>query len=171
MIRNTKSMAALLACLLTASVFTACGASDTGTQPPVTEAPAVSADTTAEPSEPLIDWTSAGIDPVDYNGDDLHFIVQSITANTHAWFMMDPEETNGEVLNDAIFDRNAKIEELFNIKITSEYNDAPHTMIKKAVSAGDSAYDATLCYLGNLSTIGREGNLYNWYDQIGRAHV
>ncbi|MBE6657925.1 MAG: hypothetical protein E7604_05710 [Ruminococcaceae bacterium] len=164
MIRNTKSMAALLACLLTASVFTACGASDTGTQPPVTEAPAVSADTTAEPSEPLIDWTSAGIDPVDYNGDDLHFIVQSITANTHAWFMMDPEETNGEVLNDAIFDRNAKIEELFNIKITSEYNDAPHTMIKKAVSAGDSAYDATLCYLGNLSTIGREGNLYNWYD-------
>ncbi len=159
------TVTSLLAILMAASALTACGSADTSNTP-TTDAPEVpSAETTADvQTEPIIDWKSAGIDPVDYNGENFHFIVQNITANTYAWFMMDPEESNGEVLNDAIFDRNAKIEELFNITITSEYNDAPNSMISKAVSAGDAAYDATLCYNNNLSTLGRDGKLYNWYD-------
>lgn len=169
--RNTKT--ALLALLLAASamtsvmtsVMTACGSADTGTAP-TTDAPATqNTETTAAPdTEAVIDWKAAGIEAVDYGGEELHFIVQNINADTYAWFMMDPEEANGEVLNDAIFNRNAKIEELFNITITGEYNDSPHTLINKAVSAGDAAYDATLCYNNNLSTLGRDGKLFNWYD-------
>ena len=153
-----------LTALLTASaVFTACG-SEPGT--PITTQGTENevTDTAAPETEPIVDWRSAGLAQVDYGGDGFHMVVQSINANTYAWFMMDPEESNGEVLNDAIFNRNAKIEELFNITITSEYDDNPHNLIKKAVSAGDSAYDATLCYLNNLYTIARDGNLYNWYD-------
>ena len=161
-----STITALLALLLSASAMTACGGADpTGT--PTTTAPdAQNPDTTAavQETEKVIDWTAAGIEAVDYGGEELHFIVQNINADTYAWFMMDPEAANGEVLNDAIFNRNAKIEELFNIQITSEYNDNPHTMISKAVSAGDAAYDATLCYNNNLSTLGRDGKLYNWYD-------
>lgn len=162
---SRSAVAAILAALMTASVFTACGSADT-TGTPTTDAPEVKNPETVAPetAEPVIDWTAAGIEAVDYNGEDFHFIVQNITADTYAWFMMDPEEANGEVLNDAMFDRNAKIEELFNIKITSEFNDAPHTMISKAVSAGDAAYDVTLCYNNNLSTLGRDGKLFNWYD-------
>ncbi len=155
---------ALLALLASASVLCACGADPAA--PAVTDAPDtdVTAADTAAQTEPLIDWKSAGLEQVDYNGEEFHFAVQNITANTYAWFMMDPDEANGEVLNDAIFNRNAKIEELFNISITSVYDDNPHNLIKKSVSAGDAAYDATLCYLNNLYAIARDGNLYNWYD-------
>jgi len=159
------TVTAILAALMTASVLSACGGSDTTTTPTTTAPDVQTTETTAAtPAESVIDWTAAGIEAIDYGREDLHFIVQNITADTHAWFMMDPEEANGEVLNDAIFNRNAKIEELFNVSITSEFNDNPHTMISKAVSAGDSAYDATLCYNNNLSTLGRDGKLYNWYD-------
>ncbi|MBR5870926.1 MAG: hypothetical protein IKZ09_07810 [Clostridia bacterium] len=157
--------AALLAFLTAASVMTACG-SDTTTQTPVQtsspDAPVVT-DTAAD-TTPVIDWTAAGIDAVDYQGEEFHFLVQTVSANTHAWFMMDPDEATGEVLNDAIFNRNAKIEELFNIKITNEYNDSPSNLINKAVSAGDAAYDAALVPLGHIFTIARGGKLYNWYD-------
>lgn len=145
------------------ALCTACG-SDTGTPAPAQTTAMTEADTTAAVTEQVIDWRAAGLAQVDYGGENFHMIVQSITSDTYAWFMMDPEEANGEVLNDAIFDRNAKIEELFNISITSEYDDNPHNLIKKSVSAGDGAYDATLCYLSNIYAIGRDGNLYNWYD-------
>lgn len=159
------AMTSLLALLVTASALTACGGSEPA-QTPTTDAPdAPSTQTETEAqTDAVIDWTAAGIDALDYGGEEFHFIVQNITADTYAWFMMDPEDANGEVLNDAIFNRNAKIEELFNIEITSEYNENPHSMISKAVSAGDAAYDATLCYNNNLSTLGRDGKLFNWYD-------
>ena len=153
----------LTALLAASAAFTACG-SDTATPVTTQSSESTVTDTAAAETEPIVDWRSAGLAQVDYGGDNFHMVVQSITANTHAWFMMDPEESNGEVLNDAIFNRNAKIEELFNITITSEYDDNPHNLVKKAVSAGDSAYDATLCYINNLYAIARDGNLFNWYD-------
>lgn len=162
-----RTTAALLVLLTAASVMTACASDTTQTGTPgQTEAPdnAVQTTSVTEDTAPVIDWTAAGIEAFDYGGEELHFIVQNINSDTYAWFMMDPEEANGEVLNDAIFNRNAKIEELFNVQITGEYNDAPQTLISKAVAAGDAAYDATLCYNNNLSTLGRDGKLFNWYD-------
>ena len=166
MLHSKKPITALLACLLAASALSACGGSDTPGVPAQTDAPGAAQTQVSETDapEPVIDWTAAGIEAVDCGGEEFHFIAQSITADTHAWFMMDPDEANGEVLNDAIFNRNAKIEELFNIRITSEYNDAPHTQVSKAVSAGDAAYDAMLHALNNTYTIARDGKLFNWYD-------
>ena len=161
--KNTT--AAILALLCASSVMTACGGDTAATTPSQTDAPdAVQTTAAVTETKPVTDWTAAGIEAVDFGGEELHFIVQTINSDTYAWFMMDPEESNGEVLNDAIFDRNAKIEELFNVKITGEYNDAPHTQVSKAVSAGDGAYDAMLHALNNTYTIARDGKLYNWYD-------
>lgn len=162
-----QHLCAALVLLLAAAAVTACGSSgDTASGGLADNSGSASVNTSAltEEAAPVIDWTAAGIEAADLGGENFHFLVQSITSDTHAWFVMAPEETTGEVLNDAIFNRNAKIAELFNITITSEYNDAPHSLVSKAVAAGDAAYDATLCYIGNLSTIGRNGNLYNWYD-------
>jgi hypothetical protein len=156
---TNRTIASLLALLTAASVMTACGSGTQSGTPGQTEAPDNTAQTTAatEDTAPVIDWTAAGIEAVDFGGEELHFIVQTINSDTYAWFMMDPEEANGEGLNDAIFNRNAKIEELFNVQITGEYNDAPHTQVSKAVSAGDGAYDAMLHALNNTYTIARTG--------------
>ena len=85
------AMTSLLALLVTASALTACGGSEPA-QTPTTDAPdAPSTQTETEAqTDAVIDWTAAGIDALDYGGEEFHFIVQNITADTYAWFMMDP---------------------------------------------------------------------------------
>lgn len=61
-----------------------------------------------------------------------------------------PEETDGEVMNDILFDRNAQTEDYFGINIICRFEpghwDSKETynkLISEAVLAGDSVYDLT----------------------------
>lgn len=51
------------------------------------------------------------------------------------------EEMTGEVTNDAVYDRNVRIEDRFNCKITTVLNSAPYNEVKLTVSSGDDAYE------------------------------
>ncbi|MCQ2432720.1 MAG: hypothetical protein MJ175_08980 [Clostridia bacterium] len=53
------------------------------------------------------------------------------------------EKENGDTLNDAVYKRNTTVGERFNMKVTMENVDFAqmNNMVKKAVTAGDDAYD------------------------------
>ena len=89
------------------------------------------------------------------------------------------EEQNGEPINDAVYNRNLMIEEMFNVKVVP-VNTAPGSHvgnIKKAVKAGDNAYGAVFNSTFDSAALSQEGNLYDlhtipdldltqpWWDQ------
>ena len=144
-------IAALLAALL---LLVGCGSDTT------------SADTDAESQIPTDTGTETvietePIDPIeartlqddvpelDFGGVPFRTIVQQSCVDD-IWV----ESAIGEVLNDAVFDRNMKIQERFNIVIEAtpmDYSDIS-SVIRKAVSAGDDRiYDcADVCRLGAM---------------------
>ncbi len=72
-------------------------------------------------------------------------------------FEIDVEELNGEVVNDAIYNRNLSVEQLYNVSIqqvlmSGTSNNENVTELKNATIAGDALYDVTfvvLMYIGN----------------------
>ena len=69
------------------------------------------------------------------------------------------EELTGDVVNDAVYDRNIALEERFNIHIAQPQlgGDGDPTMLTASVTAGDNAYDAVLYhyrYMGSSAAAG-----------------
>ena len=74
------------------------------------------------------------------------------------------EEITGEVLNDAIFNRNAAMEERFNVSfaepLATDYGTVS-AAVKATVQAGDAAYDIILNQLAQTSSDALNGNYMN----------
>jgi len=77
----------------------------------------------------------------DYGGYEFKILTQingwGIYNNEHFYI----EEANGEVLNDAIFERNRRVEDQFGVVITEITSTNPSNDMATAVMAGDDAYD------------------------------
>ena len=123
--------------LLSATLFTACST-------PNTDSPdANPADTTAETTiseaaddnEPAVD--DDDLPAMDYNG--YNFRIYSRDTD---WFHGNiiVAEYNGDVLNDAIFDRNLKIAQRFNVEFTEETGTDTNAP-RNAILAGEDAYN------------------------------
>ena len=71
------------------------------------------------------------------------------------------EELTGDVLNDAVFNRNAAVEERFNIKISmvSHLNDSYATSFSSTVIAGDDAFDMASMHPGHYGAFTMAGYL------------
>jgi len=106
------------------------GAADT------TAADTETAETTAEP-EFVYEYAEA-----DFEGEDF---VMLNTAQTYGFYSnLDFEEATGDALDDAIYERNRKVEEIYNLKfvVNEEHQTSnAHVAFQNAVLAGDSAYD------------------------------
>ncbi|MBQ2546919.1 MAG: hypothetical protein II557_11575 [Clostridia bacterium] len=72
-------------------------------------------------------------DDLDYNGQELLFL-----ARSKAWFEgeMYVEELNGETLNDAVYNRDSKVEERLNVTVNYSLQDDTNALINKNVTAG-----------------------------------
>ncbi len=83
-------------------------------------------------------------------------------------FIEGPEELTGEIVDDAIYERNRAVSERLNIKLNIlasnvSYN-APGNELKKLVMAGDTTYDyAVAQQFGLISTV-EDGIYYNFLD-------
>lgn len=75
------------------------------------------------------------------------------------------EKLNGELINDTIFNRNAKIEEEYNVKISFTQNDNVMSLLKKGVSAGDDICDVAFGgWNSQMFEIAETGILLNYYN-------
>ena len=114
-----------------------------------------------------------------YNGCNFKIISRSETANVHWWNCdISVEEENGDAINDAVYSRNKKVEERYNINIINIPDNDVGTKAAKSIKAGSDDYDLIVIGLTggqeNLSVAGYLTDLHKvpyvdltnpWWDQ------
>lgn len=161
-----KQISALLALLMLVPAFASCSDTNSGEE--------TTADTNAssgvqetEPEE--TEW----VDPfagTDFDGREFRIYTSTDTtdATNGDAFIRGSGETNGEIVNDAVFDRNAYVSELLDINLTfieSAYAySAVESSIKKLVMSGADEYDIIANDLYPLANLSRDNYVRNVYN-------
>ena len=171
-----RIFAAMLALLSVGSVLASCGGTSGTTETKDVNTPATEAVTEADPAAVY------GLVSEDFGGAELKFYVTGSNADCGAaWESFDifAETATGDIVIDAVFERNAWVEETYNVKIT-EYKPTTDTAadtMKNAVSAGDSDGDALVESFERLCSLATNGYLLDmaaipdlkldskWWDQ------
>jgi len=159
-----KIVACLMAiCIVSATAFSCTQA----TKDPAL--PEGGGDKTAGETEPADDVLSDGLEPRDFGGrafvmatrDDTDIVCRHM-LEVYA------ESITGEVLNDAVYNRNITIEERFNCKIvpklTNEKDGELTREMQRTVLAGDVYADVAIDHMINMSAVALKSLFYNWYD-------
>ena len=89
---------------------------------------------------------SDGLPDKNLNGFELRFYNYNKEHFTWAENQLYAETATGEVLNDAIYKRNTKIEERFNAKIVETLVKDTKTELNNTVMAGDDIYDVVMLW-------------------------
>lgn len=94
-------------------------------------------------------------------------LIFRISTKSGTLYEIDTEEEDGEILNDALYQRNRTIEERFNIEIVPLVTNADDgnthvTFVKKTITAGDDAFDLAATYVFTTGPIVTEGLYINW---------
>lgn len=168
--KNKKIAKFLCLFILTAILLSSCISSDPGTAIDNSKETAVSEDTTGEV---LYTYPDA-----DYGGYDFR-----ILNTSDIWDMIvniDCESESGELVQDAIYRRNRKVEENLNIRLKEVRIDflSLAGTAQKTVQAGEDAYDIMYLSDKDINKLATGGNLYNlltipeleldqvWWDSI-----
>ena len=79
-------------------------------------------------------------------------------------------ELNGEIVNDAYYNRNLTVSDRFNIKISGVYpgpnGSDVHSAMQEAVMAGDDAYAVGMNQSNNMDVVGLSGIYLDWHTQL-----
>ncbi|MBE6657896.1 MAG: hypothetical protein E7604_05560 [Ruminococcaceae bacterium] len=105
---------------------------------------------TAAPAETAKQYGDALPEELDFGGKEFRVATYNggNLTNGDGWFnYIDVPETNGDILNDAAYERNAEVEERLNIEINcyeiAEWGQVLNAL-QKSVTAGDDAYDIAI---------------------------
>lgn len=155
----SRFITVLLLLSLFIAAFTGCSGGESDTD--------VIADTTAARTEEtqeetVVNWASAGLPAADYEGRAFNMLYSGTIVEGQTWRFIDVEQLTGEILNDAIFRRNSKIEEIYNIGIASIYSGSFQNDLKKSVGAADMAYDTAFGPANTLLSLAQTGHLTDW---------
>ncbi len=145
----------LLAAMLTAG--TSCGGTPSGNNDTPDGQEQTTETTSGETTSPLYD-----LEKKDYNGREFR-----ISVNKKYEDEMWVEEENADVCNDAVYNRNVKVEDYLNIKIKtvpSENETVQVSDISKNLMAGDDVYDLTAVYTWLAGGPALQGFYYSWKD-------
>ena len=162
--RKYSKMCLILALLLSASTILSCGDSENDADPVVTTATS-SESTDAGDARVSIDDE---LPEKDFEGETLT-ILAYYAGKTPDVPLFAPEEASGDVVDDAIYERNVRIEDRFNCVI-EEFDPgladwSEHTnFIKTSVMAGEDEYDITYNHIIGGPNISLDGVFMNLYD-------
>ena len=155
----------LAAAMLTAGVSCGETASEAGGNTNDTQAAQTDA-VTEEPEDSLAARMKVddGVPTVDYAGKTFNILGDDACEDYYTM-----EAQTGDVLDDSIFQRNAALEERFNIKITAQVREETQLTptLKASVMAGDDEFQL---FAGHIIYAGMaicDGLYYNWYDVPG----
>nr|MBQ4319419.1 hypothetical protein [Clostridia bacterium] len=160
--KSKKTAAGILALLMTTAALASC--SDSGNAPAETTA----ADTTTA----AVETTTAEIMPdlpnKDFGGRDFMFLTSgSADTNGVDWESYDfyAEAENGDVINDAVYERNMYISETYNITIKETKSTATTlAATQTAVLAGESIYDTVVTNLVSAATLAQNSQTYDMHE-------
>ncbi len=165
---NGKKLSAFMTVCLIAGLFA--GLYGCGSAPAAPEQTADTGTAAAE-SEPLPETetnqpaeTSSLPDSYDLEGYNFRLIKQRLDKIAWSLNLFGVSEANGEILNDAFYERNLLVGSQYHFSITeTEIDSSPVETVKKSVLAGDDEYDAALIAMANEKNAG-SGIYYNLYD-------
>lgn len=158
MTRRKRILALILASLM---LLSAAACSDSGTNEETTaDVAAVEDIPAAENPEPEETGPVAELPDKTYDGEEVMFLTSLNTGyDWYTSYEIYAEEMNGQLINDAVFQRNNTIEELLDIKIAETKLENCHTTAKSSITAGDKQFDVVMPYMNNSISLAVEGSL------------
>ncbi len=162
-----RSLSLLLCAILTASAMASCG----GDAPADTSAPPASDSTAPDNTDELTGRDAVKADvpaEINYNGDTVTILTRSAEQ-----FLKEfkAEEETGDIVNDAIYDRNLHVEDTMNVRIAlierpGGWGDHTTFMdtVRQEVFAGDNSYDVISFYAYCNPMLAVDGVYMNLYD-------
>ena len=164
---NTRILCALLAAL----VLTSCGSGSTTDKTPET-----TADTTAETeveTEPDPNAVRRAISD-DLPDTDMDGYTYRVLSRQRDDFIEDiglDLEQNGDVVNDALYNRNLTVSDRFNCKYEATFTDSIDTTGINTITAGDDAFDVMLCQIVQIPKYATTGYFRDWYEDMPHVNL
>ena len=171
---KNRLMSVLLAALMLSSAFSmfACGESavnaEAGTTQTTTTPTAGEAGEVVN-EEDLSDYEKRQLIPdnlpaVKFDGAEFRVMTRETVAGFQYSTEIVVEELNGDACNDAIYNRNVKVEERFDVKLSATEDTASHSAIKTFVTAGTPDYHIVSFFDFQSYTPINAGVLMNWLE-------
>ena len=159
MTRRKRILALILASLM---LLSAAACSDSGTNEETTADAAVAVEDIPAAENPESEETGpvAELPDKTYDGEEVMFLTSLNTGyDWYTSYEIYAEEMTGQLINDAVFQRNNTIEELLDIKIAETKLENCHTTAKSSITAGDKQFDVVMPYMNNSISLAVEGSL------------
>ncbi len=167
---RNKIKAAIIFVLVTVAILVLASCSD-----PAGSGDAGPASETAAEETTLDELESRAAIPDDLPEEDFGGYLFRIATRSDEYSICDhlgdlyAEQLTGDVISDAVFNRNRKVEERFNFKIKPIVIDSkdeanPTNVFKRSVLAGDDEYDMIIDHMIHMGMAGLSHVFYNWYD-------
>jgi len=105
-------------------------------------------------------------DGIDYGGYNFRIFVRDRELNNKDFYI---ENIIGEQLNDAIYNRNKKVEERFNVNFKFTlypYDEWSMSTLSKTIKSGDDAFDMAAIHGATVSTLSNSNLLFDWYENM-----
>ena len=162
MILIKRTAALLLALSLALAVFSSCGkAADSGKTDGTLSADGIAEETT-EAETGILDYLPS----MDFGGNTF-----TILQREGYDYEFKSEEQTGDLIEDAIYERNNLVEDLYNVKIktiekpyTWGGGDTFNKELVSSIMAGDSDFDIVAGYAAMILGAIQKGLFINWYD-------
>ena len=163
--RNQSAKIALLLALLSLSgTLSSCGGT-AGTASDDPELPAETLLSVPETETETEDASSARLSELsalDYGGRDF-CVIGRLEYDDELCV----SESDGEVLNDAVYDRNQAMQELLNVNLTWEIGENEYSDFgKTAILAGEDTYDAMMIHSRMAFNFMNDGLLHDWNEDM-----
>lgn len=113
----------------------------------------------------------------DFGGENFVIVGRGPSSGEWESFEVAAETVTGEIINDAVYERNSYINETYNVKLTGINSDSYYSDFENAIMAATNDYQAALIDVNNAVSMAVEGKLYDfrdlptvdlenyWYDQ------
>ena len=136
-----KMIAMAMAALMCVGTFAACASDADTPDPPTTTASAVTDDVTTEPTETEPPRITPNLPAANFEGH--KFTVLTRGQSNSTWYSRDiyAENLTGDTISDAVYKRNAKIEEQYNFEVVEIGSTDPATQAKNSIMAQNDEFD------------------------------
>ena len=117
---------------------------------------------TAEPEPDPYDYAREAFDAIpdaDFEGADFGIASQAATGNSEKEIWV--EELTGDVVNDAVYNRNLTVNSRFNCNITLTPGDV-NSIVRQAVTSGDSSYKLAFPNMATAASLAQQGYLMDY---------
>jgi hypothetical protein len=162
-----KAILILLCVSLCALTFMSCGGENQGTADnPEAGSDSAGEETSANPEAVAEEAKYMGYVFPETQYDDYEFKILNFEIQDWAYFAMDTEEETGDVINDAMYERNAIVEENLGIKITDIIVPwgGMNTPLTNSINAGTKDYDVAMLNAYSSGVMAQQGMFMNLND-------